>query len=77
MVHGMVNLLVHDVINLLYYKYCTDKQIYFYVSHLLFKIKGLLKVFLSYLYDFNSQKIGRYKAISSFSLQFLYFLHNL
>ena len=28
--YNLVYLLVHDVINLLYYEYWTDKQIYFY-----------------------------------------------
>ena len=39
--HVQVNILVHDVINLLYYEYRTDKQKYFYFSEKFMKTKKL------------------------------------
>ena len=48
----LLNTLVHDVINLLYYEHWTDKQKYFYVASLLAH-----KLWLNFEFESENEKI--------------------
>ena len=51
-----LNILVHDMINLLYYEYWTDKQKYLYVLYFLFykiKIRSSNFSYVDYKLEYN------------------------